>query len=832
MDQYHGRHLRQVGLSANTANTGYSIRRTPDIHNRGKDKHARRDLREKEIGMSKAKAARASYRAMMVAAISSMPALASPVLAQASGAAADSVQVEDIVVTARRRTESLQSVPISADVVSGTAIQTKGIQNLLDLSSNTPAVAVTSGAPQDRIYVRGTGSGDNAGLEQSVGIFIDDIYHGRSKNSKSSFLDLERVEILKGPQTTYFGNNAIAGALNVVTHTPGEEAEGFARALYNVSFNNFTAEGAYTIPFSPEFRIRIAGLTQQGDGWLHDAGIHRDIPGNNLWVGRISAIWQPSDRFSALFKVEVADEKQTGSIPEVLTDCPPPPAYGGPSGLCAADLASGITFDNNLRRRSTEPGGGYRQKRQEYVGKLTWQAGSQTITSTTGYYRYNYFEVVDADGSPFQFLTGYLPERFYQFSQELRIASDDTRPLSYIAGIYFQKNHLNQQNHYHLGILTPVIQTIPPFAALTPYLPLGYVVGFQQDEKTYSGFGALTYKFTPQFRVNAALRYSSVHKDFLQNNFIGDGRDFNRAVVPLPADLVPLGAALGGAFNLTYTGQTALSRKDDEWMPSIDAQYFFTPEVMIYGRYTHGFKAGGFNGTATTGIASQYDFDPEKVDAFEAGLRSKFLDDRLLLNITAFHSSYSNLQTSQYFTQGAGIINIITNAASSVSDGIELEARVAASRDWHFGATATLLDSHYKSFPNAQATVLQQLSGIVSRDLSGQKTDYAPKISASFDAEYNHAITDSLHFWGNLNLFYSDRYFLYTHQGVQNPYARINARISIGDPDRRWELSLIGKNLNNAKVKTFLVGVPLSPGSNFIALDEPRSVSLQARVNF
>ena len=221
--------------------------------------------------------------------------------------AAEAADPEDslaaIVVTAQRRSEDIQNVPISVQVVTGASLGERNLNSLNDLSQTLPDVHIGSGARSNDLYIRGIGSGINQSFDQSVGTFIDDIYFGRSHTSASTFLDIERVEVLKGPQSTYFGNNAIAGALNIITKKPGDEFDVAGRVLYGM-FDQYAFEGAVGGPLSDVFGVRVAVTRTGNGGFLHNTDLGRDEPTDDNLAGRITFFYHPSENFDATLKTE------------------------------------------------------------------------------------------------------------------------------------------------------------------------------------------------------------------------------------------------------------------------------------------------------------------------------------------------------------------------------------------------------------------------------------------------------------------------------------------------------------------------------------------------
>lgn len=758
-----------------------------------------------------------------------------PAYAQTAASPATADPEGDIVVTARKRAEPLQRVPISADVIAGSEIASQGIASIQDLTATLPAVRLAKGTTTNRQFIRGIGSGDNPNFEQSVGTFIDDIYHGRARTSEASLFDIDRIEVLKGPQTTYFGNNAIAGALNIATVDPGRVVAGQARISYTPTLGLITGEAAIDIPASDTLAVRIAGIYSSGHGWIDDLGDGHRVPRTRGGGVRGTLLWKPTDNFTARLKAQYVDDLQKGGLPIVRGNCPPAAAFGGPTGFCALAIATNAGPASADFTRDETPGQFSRLRSQDYVATLNWDHGPFVVTSVTGYNRYTYGLVIDLDTTPAPLLSVSAPERYSQVSQEVRITSDQSRPIEYIAGVYYQHGDLRVRNTLDYAFLNARVTATPAFAALIPYLPLGVNNEFRQQDETLSAFGALTWKLGPSFRVTGALRYTHVSKDLDRAIYVGSVRDLTAAATPLSASDAALAARFASAAGLANAGATALSRSDGQFQPSVTVQYEVDPRIMLYGRFDHGFKAGGFNGVDLTSPASALSFDPEKVDAFEAGAKTKLLDNRLTLNIDYFHSKYTNLQLAGIVPSAAGsYVNRVQNAGGAITQGVELEASLRVDNRLRVSLTATYLDAHYSRYANATPTALQTRAGQVSQDLSGASTPYAPRWSGTWAVSYSVPIANGLTLRFDNQLYASTAFFLNFNNDPyarQNGYAREDLTVTLAS-DRGWELSAVGKNLTDHVIRSYGAALPTSLGSYVYISEQPRTVAIQARYRF
>jgi iron complex outermembrane receptor protein len=754
--------------------------------------------------------------------------------ADVASAKDSSLGLEEIVVTARRRAESLESVPVSATVVSGASLSNQGIQTLQDLSEVLPGIALAKGSTTDRQFVRGIGSGDNPSFEQSVGTFIDDIYHGRARYSEDSLFDVDRVEVLKGPQTTYFGNNAIAGALNVVTRDPGATPSSDVRASYTPRFDGYSAEAGVDLPTPSTLGIRLAGQANGGNGWIHDQATGDDVPRTRNAAGRATLVWIPNEEFTAKFKAQYVRDREEGGLPLVRQDCPPPAAFGAASGFCAAAIHSGAAPYSSDFSRNTSPGQLTDLDAQDYVASITFKQEHYAITSVTGFTRYSYNLDSDLDMTPANLLSIQAPEHYRQFSQEFR-ATGNAGPIEWIGGVYYQESLLNVSNLFDYGFLGPTIQGRPAFAPLVPYLPFGINNAFQESANTGSTFGALTYNATDRLSLTGAARYTVLEKNFQQAIGVGTATANFGPFVGFPASVAPLGAAFAKGAGLATAGNLALSRKDVQTSPSASVQYKLTDTAMLYARYDHGFKAGGFNGADLTGNAAELPFAPEKVNAYELGLKSRLWDDRMSVNLDVFRSDYSNLQLAGIVPTSTGAyVNRVQNAGGAVSQGVELDTDVRITRGLRSKLSIAYMDVYYTSYPNATPTALQTLDGAHTQDLSGQRTPFAPLFSGSWSLSYEMPLVAGWSGRIENRVFATGKYFLNFNNDPydrQAGYARDDVTLSFSS-DTHWEFDVIGQNVTDRVIRTYGAALPTSLGTYVFMTEPPANVTLQVKYAF
>jgi iron complex outermembrane receptor protein len=777
--------------------------------------------------------------------IAPLSALTLPMAAHAQAGAAsgsagassgEPLQVQEVVVTAQKRPERLQDVPVSVSVVGGKALQNSAVITLQQMSQQLPGVFVAEAAQGDRLSIRGIGSGDNSPLfDQAVAIFVDGIYHGRSRSIESGFLDVDHIEVLSGPQTTYLGNNAIAGAFNVNSVNPGSHVSGFVRGLYNFDFNDHQLEGAVTVPVSDTLSLRLAAMNEGGDGWIDDVTGGGKIPKTRDNVGRVTVAWEPTSKLNFTLKAETEGGRETGAIPEKEVDCPPPPGYfpAGPAGFCKTLLAGG-SYDSSLdNTRAMSPGQGEEYVSNQYSLNSNYDVGPFTLTSVTGYWKYKYFLDLDVDATPAQLFNSSTHERYQQFSEEVRLAS---KPgvIEYLVGAYYQDDRLVGDADYDYSFLTPTLLAKPAFAAIAPYLPFGQTDSYNQHEDIVAGFGSIRWNVTNKLKLTACFRGSSVDKAAELQTYFGTSLNPFNQITPFPTSVQALGNTIGTGLKLGFPGIREVSRRDDHFSPTANAEYHFSPSAMVYASYSNGFLAGGFNPGEHNGVEAALFYNPEAVNAYEIGAKTQWFDRRLRLNVAFFYDDYTNLQVSASQTSGTSVTNVITNAAGAVSKGIEGDARYVINENWETGLDVSLLDSRYTKYQNASPNSVQTAAGITSQDLSGKPTRFAPDYSAHFDLTYRHDLPADLHLSATGMVFLSDRYNISNNNdpNLEQPaYGQIDFNATVAS-NQGWKASLILKNLNNVLVRSFGTNSPSTLGSYIIATQPPRSVSLQLRYDF
>ncbi len=742
----------------------------------------------------------------------------------------------DIIVTAQRREQRLQDVPVSISVVSGDALESGNVRTLQDLSNRLPNVRVAAGQSAESINIRGIGSGQNPGFEQSVAVFVDGLYRPRSRAIRSALFDIERVEVLRGPQTTFFGANAIAGALNITTRKPSETLGYDALALYG-SDNEYTVEGGVTGGLAEGLSARVAGRFYGIDDYVDNRSAAQRGRLREK-TGRFSLHWQPSDSFKSDLRVEGDRMRNTGAYDNELLNCPVATPYAGASNLAcgiATAQAGGAAPDGRLDRKSNIVPGLAKNAYYEIGWTNSLEIGTHSLTAVTGYYRNNNEIIQDLiptgatgpDNAGSLIVHGF--DKYHQFSQELRIQSPSGGTFEYLAGAYYQKSDLEAVTYAGYRFL-PFGAFVPPALNPSGFTGATQVGGhsiLSQNEETISGFASATYRPVEQVRLNVGLRYSSVSKDASRLFEIGSYTGISGPGTFTPAPAVTQQFYVANVFGGSQSNFPTPKRTDKDFMPSAGIQIDATRDLMLYATYAGGFKAGGYGGTNVL-----EEFGPESVDAFEIGAKGSFIGGRLNYNLALFRANYKDLQeASIVFLPGGTTVSITTNAARAVSQGVEFGVNYRVSPIVTFSADLAYLDSSYKNFPNGACTVFQTLSKPVGcvQDLSGKQRPFSPKYSGNVAASIAIPF-DDYRLTFDPSAYFTSKYF---QQGngdslyVQKGYTKFDLRVGFGAGDGQWTIAAIGRNLSDKQTAGFRSGVPASPGSVIAFPDRGRSFAVQ-----
>lgn len=736
-------------------------------------------------------------------------------------------QLEEILVTATKRAESVMDIPMSVQAVSGERLEAMAIDELGDLATTIPNFSIGDGVTTNLITMRGMGSGEDRSFEQSVSMFVDGIYMPRSRQTRTPFFDADRVEILRGPQAVLFGLNSTAGAISIhsATNKPGDAFEARITGSYEAEYEGGKVTGVVGGSPHETLGLRLAIESgESGDGYI-DNDFIGDQGDTESTVARLSAVWEPTDTLAVTAKYNYADYEVNGQTAEATNRFAKQVDNGdGDLNWENSGIGELLPLLAPISQHDlTKPGS--EQEVGNFSLNLDYALGEHTLTGVFGYSDYDYSLSTDLDGV--SFAGAGLPglsfdamsyEEYDQTSAELRITSPGGGTIDYVAGIYYQDSDLTSDQ--------PNIFEYPTAATGLPVVL--YERGnniFEQDATLWSAFVSLTWNVNDTLRVIGGGRYSDDDKDWSRSSICQ--HSFDGGVNWEPA-----------GFNAGACAQ-ASDQKDnvssDNFMPELVVQYDWGDDTMVFAKYSESAKSGGA-ATGTSVPDGELVYDDEKAKGFEAGIKTTLLDGMAELNAVAFYTEFDDLQVKTSTFVDTTVITKIGNAGEATTQGIELDGRWAAS-DWlTLGGALAYLDAEYDDYKGAACNTSGSLPAMpdgAGCDASGENLPFSPEWTGSIFADVNAPITDGLNLVGNLTISYSDDYLsdgTLEPELMQDSYTKYDASIGVEASSGQWNVSVIGKNLSDEEIN--MSGQSLGAGYDIAYLMPPRLVVLQATWRF
>ncbi|MGB0922499.1 MAG: TonB-dependent receptor [Alphaproteobacteria bacterium] len=741
--------------------------------------------------------------------------------------------LEEIIVTAQKRKESIKEVPLSVSAISGETIKDLNIEDLNDLSRHTPNLKVQASGIFNFIYIRGLGSGLNAGFEQSVGLFIDGMYYGRNHYLTTAFLDLEQVEVLRGPQGTLFGKNTIAGALNITTGTPQHDwAMDFDIIMGEAETSRIT--GMVNVPIW-EDRIagRLAGTRFEREGFIFNHHPDRmEIDANirqHAIRGKLKWDITPDLDTTLIFLDSKASLRGFGDELSVAPD----------EFLTLFRLFDPETdaVHGDGRNSVNDPSGGL-QTSTDFVGHINYRKWQNTFTLIAGFSEYLRDGQLDADFGPSPSLLVTQKQPYDQWSMELRATSDFGERFEYVTGLYYFESNLENPTDTRVtpmssGIGGTVSTILIPGIAeaitdgLLPdqYFEAEHGTGeFSQFNRSFSVYGQAQYDFFEWLTVMVGARWSLDTKEL----------DFSQT-------LTGPGGTPGFAPILQVVLQAEeFDRQEDrteyDFSPKVSMLYRANDDINFYFTMARGNKAGGFNASATREI--DISFKPEESITYEGGFKGDFFDGNARLNFGLFRTEFKDLQVSVF----NGLEFVVTNA-DATTQGIEADGMWALPYGFLVVGSFAFLDGTYDDFTNGPCVSVLASSATDSNeddngfcDLTGGRLANAPRWQWDISVNWLYQVGNlpfNLYagydlFWHGETYFQTDLDPLDYYEG----YFMHHARFGLRDLEERWSFTVFVRNVTDEVAVLGSGDVPVYSGTHFVRVDQPRNVAAQFRVNF
>lgn len=786
--------------------------------------------------------------------------LNAPVLAQG---------LEEVLVTARKRVETVQDTPVSVRAISAERIERYDITSLEKVASMSPEFSAgrASSGSGAQLSMRGIGSSATSiGIEQSVAVIVDDVYYGQGRTINEGMLDLERVELLKGPQALFFGKNATAGAVSLTTANPDEELKMIGRFSRELEADQTIGEVILSGPLTEKLGARLALRTSRMNGALFTnkasdrayntsgnvilaltlptgdptatphvapAG-ERDLPGEEELLGRFTLSYEATDRLFMNLKVSgTRSENDNPSSNYIIYNCPNSYQTLNPAAPCEDSFdiyQNGLPPEVAATIPYAEDGGLYNDYRSwQMTGTAEYDFNQFTLTSVTNVQSNDNrflgdFDFQDNDQGVF----AAEKSTWEAFSEELRLLSNFDSSLNFMLGVFYQQTQRDFEQY--IAFLGAENTDTAPH---NRYLALSKIS--DTEGETLSPFFQLIWFVLPDVELTAGARYTRETKD---SHFIQ------------PYVHPELQSA---AANLWREGEAVTAdQKFENWSPEVSINWTVTEDVMVYAAYKSAFKSGGFSNSgiyATSGTVADFTFEPETARGYEFGAKTT-LFGQLRLNATVYAYDYDDLQVD--FFNAPSFAFVTVNAGAAENRGIELETEYAPR-----GLPGLIVrgalnynKAEYKDFiapcwtgqkPSEGCnTIVPQTVATPGQDISGESTSMAPELTAALGVDYELDLRWGMTLGLSVNAQYIDDYnpssFAIPHAARDN-YVRYDAGVRLGGAEEHWEIAVIGKNLSNEVIIDGAGDTPSTGGNtgmeSGVPADQvgfaslPRTVALQ-----
>jgi iron complex outermembrane receptor protein len=692
-----------------------------------------------------------------------------------------SEHLEEIVVTATRRPVSLEDVPVAITAITGADLENAGVARLEDLATQIPNTFIdtSSGLRSTDVTVRGISSNpNNPGVDPAVGVFVDGVYMSRPTTLNTNLYDLERIEVVRGPQGALYGKNTIAGAMNFITRLPTSDFQ----SDVDVGYGNYNATNAFASASgplgSPNLLGRVSVSWQKRDGDIDNLTTGTKLDNVNEASGRLALLWKPTDSLDVILRADKSRDRTNDGAAEVFINGQfAGTPYAGPD-----PSTRNVTNDRDTVQNRDIEGASLQVDAR-------FEAG--TLTSLSSYQHYTWYNLEDDDSTVLDILSSGIQENQTEWAEDLRFVSRNTGILNYIAGAYF--------SHQTLDTVSTAI--VGPALGIYPQDETG-IINADVTTQSEAVYGQLGYDFADRWNATVTARYSHESKEVGQSQ-IGDPYQILLATQPLEV----------------------LSRDDSKFTPSGSLTYRLSKNVNAYASVSNGFKAGGFN-VFSISPTNQARYEPETVTSYELGLKSLLADNRVRLNTAVYDLDYKDLQVNQLVLVNGTPQFTTSNAATATSKGAEIELEAIVTSELSANLSYGYCDAFFRSFPNATTS---------GANYSGYQLPDAARNTFAGALNYTRPLSAELELTARADLTYrSGAYFQpdNTPSLYQGGYAVAGARLGVGGLDHRWQVTAWIRNLTNRTYALSRTDGPIVPGQVIESLGLPRLYGVGFHVAF
>lgn len=738
--------------------------------------------------------------------------LASTVVANT--AAASALAIEEVIVTAERREANLQQVPLAVSSFSKSDLEAHQAETIGDLQALVPNLSVHVGDANNAVvYIRGVGQIDSiAFFEPGVGIYLDDVYLGRAQGAFLDVVDVERIEVLRGPQGSLYGRNSVGGAIKYVSSKPTNELSANLSATVG-RYDQLDIKASFSGPLIEDKLLGRLTMAQLGrDGYSDNLFDGSDDGDRNTQFVRAVVEAHPSDNIlvelSADYTNTDPDHSRTPAkvTPTTVTVVDP---YS--SGLSTVDFtADSDPFKVNADFNTTE--------KTEVLGfnaTVSWDINdSWSFKSISSYREVDYGTELDLDGTPINSFGIFYFNDQEQTSQEFQL-SYNSETVSAVTGLYY----FNEEGDTYDG------------AILSNYLAAVTGEAFTSTD-SYAAFGQVDYHISERITATFGFRYTDEEKDYHRQNEDFDltalaglsldpetfavGYSNPELLNPSSADL-----RLGGGIGVPQNRVDPDAESFANFSPKLGLKWQHSEDFQVYGNISRGFKSGGFNGRTSDGQTEPY--DEETLTSYEIGFKSQWLDNLIRLNAAVFHNDYEDLQVSSFEASpsGSGLVGIFTNAGEASIQGFEIEFTARVSEALTLNTNLGYLNAKYDEFISGDLTT----GGLI--DISGDRELVnAPEIDAFMGVVYDIPLESGslLTLMGDIS--YRSKTYLEVNSSenlAQAGYSMVNASINYASADDHWRIALWGKNLSDKQYRTHAFDLSEFPGVELGYYNPPRT---------
>ncbi|MET3762285.1 TonB-dependent receptor [Sphingomonas sp. UYEF23] len=708
----------------------------------------------------------------------SLPSPTSPGTASAQAATPETSNgLADIIVTAQRRSENLQTVPIAVAAVSSEQLTAAGITSLQNLRVLVPGLSFSNIQNNVTPRLRGIGSSTaGPGIEPGVAVYVDGVYYASATGALFSFNNVEQVSVLKGPQGTLFGRNAVAGLVQVTTRDPTQEFALQASAGYG-NYNTSTGSLYVAGGLAPDVALDLAALVKfQGDGYGRNITLNRDTKRTDHDINlRSKLVFTPGADTKIVLSGDYSNTKGTQGTNRLELGTTPAPGTGPVYGGSVWDVAGDLEGFNNV-----ESGGGSL--------KIEQGLGHLNLLSITAYRKLYYANALDLDATstPFQGIQDV--QRDQQFSQELQLQSASGGKFKWTVGAFYFKAN-SKYDPLDVRLLGALID---------PMFPLTTIRTFgEQRTESIAGYGQASYEVLPATTLTVGLRYTAETRK----------ADVTRT----------LGLTSGAFIPVPQEQHDSATFRKPTFRASLDHQF---TDVLVYASFNRGFKSGGFN----AGQLGAAPFSPEVLDAYETGLKSTLFDRHLTANASVFYYDYSNIQIQRIEQDGSlGIIN----GAKARAYGLDVDLAAKLGGGFRLTGGIELLSTKFGSFPAAPLSTLQGGTPVRVAPATGNRLPIAPTFTGTLGSDYTYALASGAKLNANATVSYNSGWFTEPDNQIRQPrFVQVNGKLRWTSANDHYSLSVWTDNLTQAKVRANATTVAF--GNHVASFAPPRTFGFTA----